>query len=714
MCPLSQPLRDVDPSRHEPRVAPWGSPPTPLLPHWYLDNIPNVRLSAKIRAENPAVTTVGQLKTFWDGRSRPIGDPSRRSLLHIANTYPLPSSLVVIPTDADRTALLEEPLGARTANALKRGGFEHLLEPLSVEDLLAIPNFGIASLLELMCVAEAAGLASAEPPVAATQTAKPIPASDTPEERTAWVELEDILELLLAGASEFHGAVSVADAFELDLAALASDLGIAQAIESYRIQDLTDVRILASVIDGIRDLRATLPERKLAILEQYLFARRRTTLEKLGHAFGVTRERIRQIKNRVAAEIEERVGPEVAIIAATLNRNAGPVVSEDGLRLLIDELFRDESIDDPAVDLTRRIVETALEYDCVRGICANHAARDVVERFGDRAAELADDVGLIDEEALLASLPGEEWHRLFELSAERCGLVRISDRLALRSTKKARAKAAILAIGRLSTLEEIAAESGLPPTHLSGVLSGIPSIARASKTKWGIEDWIEDEYEGIAEEIKQRIEEDGGSTTLARLVSELPKLFEVKEASVRTLVATQQFVLRDGKVRLAEDSEVTLRDLYEVADGVTEEGCPYWSFRVQGRYFDGYSLAGVPPEIAHALGCPKNGRIKAAVAQPAGCRRISVNWQLTSVSGASVGYISTALNRLGVSEGDRVCLVVVGPGVAAFRRLDGREGGERGSDRRPRGDEVETTIVGDRGVRSSALLERLKSRRRVL
>ena len=87
---------------------------------------------------------------------------------------------------------------------------------------------------------------------------------------------------------------------------------------------------------------------------------------------------------------------------------------------------------------------------------------------------------------------------LFELSVERCGLVRISDRLAHRATKKA-AKAAILNIGRSATLDEIMAESCLPRSHLGGLLSGIPGIARASKTKWGIEDWIEDEYEGIVD-----------------------------------------------------------------------------------------------------------------------------------------------------------------------------------------------------------------------
>ena len=708
---MSQPLREDDPSKDTPRVAPWGSPPTPLLPRWYRDNIPNVRTSAKIRAENPASIAIRHLEKFWDGKSSPIGDSTRRSLLHIAKTFPPPTSLVVIPPDTDRGELLILPLRVRTVNALIKSGLLRSSGPLSVGDLLAIPGFGMTSLLDLMCVAEAAPFVRSDFPVPPMAVESPGNPADVGCEGSAWRELTDVLEFLLAAANEFYGAVTVADALELDLTALALDLGIAQTVDSHKIQDLTDVRILVGVIDAIRNLQATMPERKLAIVEQYLYAQTPTTLEELGQTFGVTRERIRQVKNQVVAEIERCVGPKIAFISAILGRKAGPVVREDDLGLLVAELFEGQSMHNPAVDLTRRMVEVALEYNYVRGVCANRAATAVLDRFFKNAVDLADNVGLIDEEALRASLPDEEWRRLFKLLVERCGFVRIGDRLALRSTKRARAKAAILSIGRSATLDEIVAESGLPRTNLGGLVSGIPGIVRASKTKWGIEDWIEDEYEGIVAEIEQRIEEDGGATTLDRLVSELPEMFEVKEGSVRALAATPQFVLRDGMVRLAQESEVTLRDIYDVVDGVTGEGWPYWSFRVQESYFDGYSVAGVPPEIADALGCPKNGSIRAVVSRPGGCRRVSVNWSLTSLSGASIGYISTALKRLGVAEGDKVCLVVVKPGVVEFRLFDSeRSGGRRG--RRRMSDRGGMTR-GKSEATSSALLEELKRRRRV-
>ena len=711
---MSAPPNEDSLSRRTPAVAPWGSPPTPLLPRWYRHTLPNVRLSAKIRAENPTVTTIGQLKGFWNDSSSPIGDPARRSLLYIAKTYPPPSLLVVIPPEVRPTEILDWPLSTRTANSLLRNGLFKSSGPVCVEELLATPGFGMASLLELMCVAEATVPIQKQTPATVAATKAPSADPNGSDESQAWREVVDSLELLFAAASEFYGAITVSDALKLDLKELALDLGMGEEVDSYKIQDLTDIRILVTVVDVIRDLRTKVSERELTILEEYLFARTRTTLERLGERFGVTRERIRQIKTRLADKVERCVGPEVDIIAALLRRRAGPVVAENDLRVLVDGLFEGESPHDPAVDLTRRIVEAALGYDCVRGVCASLAAKDVLDGFAKHTAEVKDDVGLVDEEELRASLPDDDWHRLFDLLIERCGLVWISDRLAVRATKKARAKAAILTIGRPATLEEIMSESGLSRKHLGGLLSSIPGIARASKTKWGIQEWIEDEYEGIATEIKQRIEEDGGATTLKRLISELPDMFEVKESSVRALVATPQFVLCDGSVRLAEEWEVTLRDIDDVVDGVTREGRPYWVFRVQRSYFDGYSLAGVPPEIAHALGCPKNGSIRAVVSHPSGCRRISVNWSLTSVSGAAIGYISTPLRRLGVVEGDRVCLVIVEPGVAEFRRFDLGQRGDPSTGTQERIDEAVMPNAGDGDAGSSAVLERLKRRRQVL
>ena len=451
---------------------------------------------------------------------------------------------------------------------------------------------------------------------------------------------------------------------------MGTEADISRSGEEIGLHDQTTSAILDRLIDEVREMRESFPVRKRTILEQYLFADHRATLEQLGHDFGVSRERIRQVKNWILTYIERRMGPELAAIGAMLARRVGPIVRESDLRELVDELFKGEPPHDPAVAIARQMVEGTMGYDCANGVCIVEAGRPILDVFRAEATALADEVGLTDEHALRASLPDESWQSSFDLLAERCGLMRVSGQLAVRCIKQTRAKAAIIAIGRLATPEEISAESGIARLHMGGLLTHTPGVKRASKSKWGIDAWVEDEYKGIPAEIMQRIEEGGGSTSLERLLEEFPVLFGVKESSVLSTARTPQFVVEDGRVRMAEDSEVTVRDARDVAHGVTEEGWPYWVFRVRRNYFDGYSLASVPAGFADALGCPKNGRIWATVIEPTGCRDVSINWRLTSHAGASVGYILTTLRRLGVAEGDRACLAVVGPGEVAFRRYD--------------------------------------------
>ena len=294
-------------------------------------------------------------------------------------------------------------------------------------------------------------------------------------------------------------------------------------------------------------------------------------------------------------------------------------------------------------------------------------------------------------------LPSGEWNGFFPQLIERCEFYRIGGRLALRDTAKARVKAALLEIGRVATGEEIAAVSELDPDRVRSHLSVISTVARVDVTRWGLAEWIADVYEGIPAEIIQRINEDGGATPLKRLVEELPRLFGVSESSVRTYVGTPQFALHDGYVSLADDSSLTLRDLGDVSDGRDALGNPYWTFLVENRYFDGYSLVGFPPELARELGCQPNGKISVLVTHPQGSSELSVVWRLASPAGASLGHLADPLQRLGVSGGDRVRIVIKDPGVVDLCR------------------ESTTASVGESADTSAdSLLERMKSRQKMI
>ena len=96
------------------RPAPWGSPPTPLLPRWYLDNLSTVPLPTELLAlrrdtlEGNPLRVVGDLAgRHWPFQSPQLDSRTRRSLSRFAKRHPPPKNHVVIPATADLSMLRE-------------------------------------------------------------------------------------------------------------------------------------------------------------------------------------------------------------------------------------------------------------------------------------------------------------------------------------------------------------------------------------------------------------------------------------------------------------------------------------------------------------------------------------------------------------------------------------------------------------------------------
>ena len=201
----------------------------------------------------------------------------------------------------------------------------------------------------------------------------------------------------------------------------------------------------------------------------------------------------------------------------------------------------------------------------MNGICLDPTAHRVCVQIDAVARQLADDAGLVKREKLLASLPGDEWRARWSLLFACSGLLDIFGLLALRNTAKTRVKAAVIAAGTPLTREEIAHRCGLSAEHAGSVLSSLPSLIRADKSRWGLAEWIDDEYEGIAAEIIQRIEDDGGVTSCDRLFDELPRKFGVSAASVHAYMQTPKFVVVNGHISLFLSVIPSLREAYQQA-----------------------------------------------------------------------------------------------------------------------------------------------------
>jgi hypothetical protein len=722
--------------------APWGSPPTPLLPRWYINRLAELPLPTELRnltaphvggRSRPAV--VGDLDSIWTHLATSVTAEILGALVSLVGNLVPPMDLAVLPAGTSQDRLLACPLRTRTRNCLLRAIHQRQLdtdEPTTVGQLVVLPNFGMLSLLDLMCLAEAAQASGflVHTPTdwqqhreAAGDQLSPAEPPRTPSQwEAAWSDAADSLGKVLGAAADFRGARTLADALRVDLGELAGHLGLDADLDGILVDDLRSESGPADeTVAAIGELWEHLTSREQAILGERIIAPEPLSLEQIAARFGVTRERIRQQEKRLQGALRSSGGLAASVtqcvrrVAAVVRSGLAPVIAVDDLEHTVRETFPTPASaggrDAEAVTrIARDMLRGELAYSCNDDVCLSPEAGILVEDLRIASRELADDIGLLRESELRDRLPEGIWHEHWDVLLRSCDLHRINDHLAIRNTTKARVKAALLAIGRPATKEELAECCGLTPQQAAAQMSAIQGIVRADKARWGLAEWIDDVYEGIPAEIIQRIEEDGGATLLARLLEELPRLFGVKESSVRAYVGTPRFRLRDGHVSLADVSSLALRPLGDVASGHTADGHPYFCFIVEERYFDGYSLAGVPPEIVGALGCEPDGRARVSVSWPPACRPLSVSWPLASIGGPTIGYLADPLRHLDARDGDRIRLVIEDTGLASMHLDSAADAAPmRVADH---GAAAPASVTrSSEGDRSRALLDRMKQRR---
>lgn len=579
------PARDSPSNSPQGPPAPWCSPPTPLLPRWYLLSHGEETLPQEFTSAYPATQRIRDLERFWEHHDEPVRAGVARSLRPMARRLLPPRSIRVLPPSLDLGELDRLPLAIRTRNCLRRGLMGGSLTKGTVGELMQLPNFGIASLLDLMCVLEAAeehfGRLAESPPSAAT-IGKEEDTTAASEGRIStaiayWALTSDAVELIVTAAREFRGATTFGDLLRFDLSDL---VAAAQADAEVDILPLEigETTVADRAIELVDECLDQMSETQQLVVLNRVVPAVPETLEVLGRSTGLSRERVRQLDKQARAALEEAAGRVLGLLRVIASQRLGAVATVPGIDATVGELLPQPD-DEAGLDslmVARRMLRSKLDYECREGLCLSRAAADAAKELNDLARQLVDDEGLLDPDEVRAAL-AEQWHDNLDDLIRWIGWPRVSGRLALRATARARTKAALLKIGAPATKAELASESGLTERQVAGALSNIESVARADKLRWGLREWIDDVYEGISAEIVQRIEEDGGSTRLNRVLDELPRKFGVSENSVRAYMATPKFVLEDGRIRLRREHEKyhyqnsEIRDapgVFALADGV--------------------------------------------------------------------------------------------------------------------------------------------------
>ena len=546
-----------------------------------------------------------------------------------------------------------------------------------------MPNFGRTSLRDLLltvanflneCIraGNQGSQNTAEPvegaPHEPNRTDTAVPSAQTPQ--MPWGDAGQILNPLLAAASELHGGKTLADVLNPQVMELAKQMGIASAVDAIRIGHVTEGTpgLVSVTLSRVAMAIDTASETERTIIEHRMLRTPQTTLAEVGARVGVSRERIRQVQAKIERKIRTVLGSEIRIVASVLKERLGNVAEEGTVDRQIEEILpADQGL---AARLFRRALLDEMGFTLDSGLFLDTRATKELRDIQARTRNLADDVGLVNERDVIESLPSEEWRRFWPWVRKRCGLFEHFGSLGIRDSGKARTKAALVSIGRPATSEEVARLCGFNVDKTRSHLSVIPSVVRADKDRWGLKEWVDDEYDGITGEIIQRIEEDGGATTIERLLKELPSKFGVNPMSVRAYMHTAKFTIRDGWISLAKKSSIRLRNLDDIIDGRDGTGAPYWTFPVEARYFDGYSVPSVPPEFAKALGCAPDGGEQVQLENLPDCRDLSIRWPLASITGASLGYVGEPLRRLGLESGERARVTIKGPCLVALTADD--------------------------------------------
>lgn len=511
--------------------------------------------------------------------------------------------------------------------------------------------------------------------------------------------LTEVLLPALATARDFIGCHTVADAFSspgwLDVLTQTSTL---DELKALRLEDLpVSTGPLARLMSALASVTLEVRPRDFETYVSYRVDKS-MTLSALGEQRGLSRERVRQIDAQVGNMLEKRAGEHALTIARVMESELLPVFRAEALRSRLDsvlmEAARSRGQTESVVTLAHHLVRSRMKLAVSGQFVLTEEGQSIVRDLSCNLPSVTDDVGLVDLDALLREHAPVALPLLPDLAIV-LKLVPLNDRFAVRHTLRARAKAALLEIGRPASKAEIADVAGMNVRALGSTLSGVESIVRADRENWGLTTWVDDVYEGIPTEIARRIQEHGGSVALSVLLEELPRRFGVTASSVRAYVSSKQFRLSGGMVTIAGEHDLSYRAVSDVASrNVDGELC--WTFTVTDKHLEGYSITGFPVELARELGCGPNGSCAVPVSDGPEGAAVSVIWRLTTLSGnAEIGRARETLARLGASAGDAMRLVL---------QLDRSVRFERGA---------ASEFVPPSPVTGQELLERLKRRRRV-
>lgn len=219
-------------------------------------------------------------------------------------------------------------------------------------------------------------------------------------------------------------------------------------------------------------------------------------------------------------------------------------------------------------------------------------------------------------------------------------------------------EAVLHVLGAPATAEEIVEKIGAECTSLravSAALSAYDRFIRASRRAWGLRVWEIDEYCGIADAIRARIDARGGQIRVDELIDDMLSTFpDVAESSIKAYLVSLVFITDRATVRRRTDADEwpqlpplnRTRAAFRNGDNEIRLALP-----VTGDLLRGSGVS-IHPAAAGALGvAPGQRRL---FSSPHG--EVAVSWRLSSTKGASLGSLRGLALAAGAALTDTLVL----------------------------------------------------------
>ncbi len=357
-----------------------------------------------------------------------------------------------------------------------------------------------------------------------------------------------------------------------------------QRIEQLRADDILSERETERDIAALfSDALSALDTRAIEVLGARLFSDDPPTLDQLGQAYGVTRERIRQIEGKARGTMLTLISEEgpLAMAAESARSLIGTIRPLDDLVETMPALGKDVgAVGQPAWRVLDRLDDA---YEIENGWCVVPTMSAALELTQTQVAERANQYGVIrlDELDLVGS---SHAHRRPDVTAawlSHCGHVISGEYVLTRTSTVGDYAAAVLFLeGSPLSPEEIVDRFVFERSarSLGNALGSDDRFERVDRDRWALKEWGLEAYTGIRTMIRELVAQAGGRARLDDIIENITSRYSVSASSVIAYAAAAPFMTKNGVVQLggertARKSPRRTRRLFRRSDG--------WAYRVR-------------------------------------------------------------------------------------------------------------------------------------